>query len=105
MASSLVLPSAGSLAGQWVITDKGVSCRVRLETQEMSSANGYALTLLTPCPEQLLPASSVAWRPAPDGIELLAHDGSSTVFFSREGNHYRSDIWNDTGKILKRKAG
>ncbi|MDU3787792.1 MAG: AprI/Inh family metalloprotease inhibitor, partial [Serratia marcescens] len=50
----------------------------------------------------VLPQEPVAWRPAPDGIALLDKDGLTVLFFSQEDDHYRSQIWAETGKILKR---
>ena len=48
----------------------------------------------------------LAWRPAPDGISLLDHEGTTLVFFSQEAGGYRSDIASDQGMRLRRqKAG
>ncbi|EBL6669115.1 protease, partial [Salmonella enterica] len=54
------------------------------------------------CKHIVLPELPAAWRPAPDGIDLLNHDGMSILFFSQDGESYRSNIWDKQGKILKR---
>ncbi|EFO1665478.1 AprI/Inh family metalloprotease inhibitor [Escherichia coli] len=102
MASSLVLPPADSLSGQWTVTDKSNSCIIQLSTESVESANGYRLSISPSCGYVGLPEATVAWRPMPDGIALLDCDGSTVLFFSREGEHYRSQIWDNSGKVLKR---
>lgn len=102
MASSLVLPSADSLSGQWTLTDESNSCIIQLSAESDKSANGYQLSVSPNCAHAILPETAVAWRPAPDGIALLDREGLSVLFFSREGEHYRSHIWERAGKILKR---
>lgn len=102
MASSLVLPSAGSLSGQWTVTDESNSCTLHLRAESVESANGYKLSILSSCSPEVLPQVPAAWRPTPDGIALLDSDGLTVLFFSREGEQYRSQIWDDSGKVLKR---
>ncbi|CBJ48041.1 protease inhibitor [Erwinia amylovora ATCC 49946] len=102
MASSLVLPSAASLSGQWTVVDKSSSCDVQLTAERFEAANGYKLSISPGCDPSVLPETPEAWRPAPDGIALLNGDGLTVLFFSREGEHYRSQIWQQTGKILKK---
>ena len=43
MASSLVLPSAETLSGQWTVSDKSKSCVVQLNAESVESAGGYSL--------------------------------------------------------------
>jgi len=102
MASSLVLPSAETLSGQWTVSDKSKSCVVQLNAESVESAGGYSLKFLSDCMPDVLPQEPVAWRPAPDGIALLDKDGLTVLFFSQEDDHYRSQIWAETGKFLKR---
>ncbi|ECI4012244.1 protease [Salmonella enterica subsp. salamae] len=102
MASSLVLPPAGSLSGQWTVTDESNSCIIQLSAESVESANGYQLSVSPNCAHAVLPETTVAWRPTPDGIALLDKDGLTVLFFSREGEHYRSQIWDNSGKVLKR---
>ncbi|MFZ4835294.1 AprI/Inh family metalloprotease inhibitor [Rouxiella sp. Mn2063] len=102
MASSMVLPSAESLSGEWTVADKAQSCVVHLSAQSDQSANGFQLRLLSDCPHDVLPQAPVAWRPTPDGIALLDKEGLTVVFFSQDGEHYRSQIWDSAGKILTR---
>ena len=102
MASSLVLPSAESLSGQWTVTDESNSCSLHLSAESVESANGYKLRVLSICSPEVLPQIPSAWRPAPDGIALLDNEGLTVLFFSREGEHYRSQIWDNSGKVLRR---
>jgi len=102
MASSMALPSAESLSGEWTVVDKTQSCVVHLSAQSVESANGYQLRVLPNCSQDVLPQAPVAWRPTPDGIALLDNAGLTVLFFSQEGEHYRSQIWDSAGKILKR---
>lgn len=88
MASSLVLPTAQSLAGQWQVADGQQQCRVEFLVSEQQGTNGYELRDREQCLKNLFAAEVVGWRPAPDGIALLQADGSSWVFFSREGEVY-----------------
>lgn len=88
MASSLVLPSAQSLAGQWQLTDRQQQCRVEFLAGEQQGVNGYQLRDREHCLKNRFAAEVVGWRPAPDGIALLQADGSTWVFFSREGAVY-----------------
>lgn len=104
MASSLVLPSPKSLAGQWTVVDKANSCDVHLKAESFEQANGYKLTVSPACTQDVFPEAPEAWRPTPDGIALLARDGRTLLFFSQEGEHYRSQIWEETGKVLIKKA-
>ncbi|HAT3781507.1 AprI/Inh family metalloprotease inhibitor [Serratia marcescens] len=102
MTNNLLLPSAISISGHWTITDKSNSCTIHLSEENVESANGYKLIILSTCSPEILPQVPVAWRPTPDGIALLDQDGLSVLFFSREGMHYRSHIWERTGKVLKK---
>ncbi len=80
MASSLVLPSAETLSGQWTVSDKSKSCVVQLNTEGVESAGGYSLKFLSDCTPDVLPQEPVAWRPAPDGIALLDKEGADCTF-------------------------
>ncbi len=102
MASSLVLPFAESLSGQWTVTDKSNSCIIQLSAESVESVSGYRLNVSPNCVHPVLPEATMAWRPSPDGIALLDSDGLTVLFFSWEGEHYRSQIWDNSGKVLKR---
>lgn len=104
MANSMVLPSVESLAGQWRIIDRENSCDIHLKAEGFEPASGYKLSISSDCVPNILPETPEAWRPTPDGIALLNRDGLTTQFFSREGEHYRSQIWGNTGKILERNG-
>ncbi|MFI0488239.1 MAG: protease inhibitor Inh/omp19 family protein [Yersinia sp. (in: enterobacteria)] len=103
MASSLVLPTPESLSGQWTVVEQANSCVVHLRAESFKQANGYKLSVSPNCAHDLLPEATEAWRPTPDGIAFLDRDGLTVLFFSREGEHYRSQIWEETGKVLKKK--
>ncbi len=101
MASSLVLPSAQSLAGQWQVADAEQQCQIEFLAGEQSEINGYSLVDRQHCLEKVLTAEVVGWRPAPDGIALLRADGSTLAFFSRDGDIYRNQLGADDGLTLK----
>lgn len=66
MASSLVLPSAQSLAGQWLVANAEQQCQIEFLAGEQSEINGYSLVDRQHCLEKVLTAEVVGWRPAPD---------------------------------------
>lgn len=101
MASSLVLPSAQSLAGQWQVANAEQQCQIEFLAGEQSEINGYSLVDRQHCLEKVLTAEVVGWRPAPDGIALLRADGSTLAFFSRDGDIYRNQLDADDGLTLK----
>lgn len=101
MASSLVLPSAQSLAGQWQVANAEQQCQIEFLAGEQSEINGYSLVDRQHCLEKVLTAEVVGWRPAPDGIALLRADGSTLAFFSRDGDIYRNQLGTDDGLTLK----
>lgn len=104
MASSLVLPSAQSLAGQWQVADAQQQCQIEFLASEQSATNGYHLVDRQGCLKKVLTAEVVGWRPAPDGIALLQADGSTLAFFSRDGDVYRNQPGADGGLTLKALA-
>ncbi|WP_261247708.1 protease inhibitor Inh/omp19 family protein [Serratia ficaria] len=104
MASSLVLPTAQSLVGQWQVADRERQCRIEFLASEQSAANGYRLVDRQRCLNKLFAAEVVGWRPAPDGIALLQADGSTLAFFSRDGEVYRNRLGADDGLTLKALA-
>ncbi|UJD78361.1 alkaline proteinase inhibitor [Serratia rubidaea] len=101
MASSLVLPSAQSLAGEWQVARGDTQCRVALRADKQPAANGYQLQDEQQCLQTLLTAPAAGWRPAPDGIALLQADGATLAFFSRDGDVYRHRIGDEDGLTLK----
>ena len=101
MASSLVLPSAQSLAGQWLVANAEQQCQIEFLAGEQSEINGYSWVDRQHCLEKVLTAEVVGWRPAPDGIALLRADGSTLAFFSRDGDIYRNQLGADDGLTLK----
>lgn len=104
MASSLVLPTAQSLAGQWQVADAEQQCQIVFSASEQSETNGYQLVDQQGCLKKVLAAEVVGWRPAPDGIALLQADGSTLVFFSRDGDIYRNQLGAADGLTLKALA-
>ncbi|VEA61385.1 SmaPI [Serratia plymuthica] len=101
MAGSLVLPSAQSLAGQWLIADAEQQCQIEFLAGEQSEINGYRLVDSQHCLKKVFKAEVAGWRPAPDGIALLQADGSTLAFFSRDGESYRNQLGADDGLTLK----
>lgn len=104
MASSLILPTAQSLAGQWQVADAEQQCQIVFSASEQSETNGYQLVDQQGCLKKVLAAEVVGWRPAPDGIALLQADGSTLVFFSRDGDIYRNQLGAADGLTLKALA-
>ncbi|KFB87505.1 alkaline proteinase inhibitor [Serratia grimesii] len=104
MASSLILPTAQSLAGQWQVADAEQQCQIVFSASEQSETNGYQLVDQQGCLEKVLAAEVVGWRPAPDGIALLQADGSTLVFLSRDGGIYRNQLGAADGLTLKALA-
>ncbi|CAI0898181.1 MAG: protease inhibitor Inh/omp19 family protein [Serratia proteamaculans] len=101
MASSLVLPTARSLAGQWQVADAQQQCQIEFLASEQSATNGFQLVDRQNCLKKVLTAEVVGWRPAPDGIALLQADGSTLAFFSRDGDIYRNQPGAGDGLTLK----
>ncbi|USQ47703.1 protease inhibitor Inh/omp19 family protein [Serratia marcescens] len=92
MASSLVLPSAETLSGQWTVSDKSKSCVVQLNAESVESAGGYSLKFLSDCTPDVLPQEPVAWRPAPDGIALLEGWADRTFLLSGRRSLSQPDL-------------
>jgi len=91
MASSLSLPSATSLAGNWLIKNDKKNCVVTLSHINLPEANGYQLFKGDDnCGDVIVP-DTVAWRPEPDGIALLNAHGSTLMFFAGYKTHFQLD--------------
>ncbi len=91
MASSLALPSATSLAGNWLIEHDRQTCVVILSDVSLREANGYQLTTAGDRCAGTIAQETVAWRPEPDGIALLNARGSTLMFFAGYKTHFRLD--------------
>ena len=106
VGSSLPLPHPKDLVGDWILSFDRQFCAIHFWIDEIPQANGFRLTIDARAGACTFPMNAVAWRPAPDGISLLDHDGTTLVFFSQEAGGYRSDIASDQGMRLRRqKAG
>lgn len=103
MGSSLPLPHPKDLVGDWVLSDRQQFCVIHLWIDEIPQANGYRMTIDARAGACNFPIDAVAWRPAPDGISLLDHEGATLIFFSQDVGGYRSDISTDHGMRLQRK--
>ncbi|WP_139115716.1 AprI/Inh family metalloprotease inhibitor [Pseudomonas sp. 25 R 14] len=101
MASSLVLPSAQQLAGQW-------SVHVQQNAEQRCSFTlqvfGHALTGGAECLSRWLEGSVAGWIPTPDGIAVVSEEGRKLLFFSRQGDHYSSKVSADLTLLLTRTA-
>jgi len=95
MASSLALPAATSLAGDWVIAHNQKNCEVILSDARHPESNGYQLTITGDDCGETIAADTVAWRPEPDGIALLNAHGSTLMFFAGYKTHFQL---NDSAK-------
>jgi len=91
MASSLALPTATSLAGDWLIAHNQKTCEVILSDVRHPESNGYQLTTAGADCDGVVVADTVAWRPEPDGIALLNTHGSTLMFFAGYKTHFQFD--------------
>lgn len=82
-----ILPEPVQFAGDWVISAAEVSVAVTLSTRPAAASAGAPAWALETrgSLEALGLRSARAWRPAPDGIALVAADGATVAFFSTEG--------------------
>lgn len=103
-AEILPIPLPESLKGDWVILAGDSLCDITLSTEKMPEANGLKLTANNYQGGCKILTTAVAWRPYPDGISILDKEGLSIVFFSRDQEIYRSEIYGNSGIILKRKT-
>ncbi len=103
LGSSLPLPHPKDLVGDWIVSDARQFCAIHLWIDEIPQANGYRLTIDARAGACTFPLDAVAWRPAPDGISLLDHEGTTLIFFSQEAGGYRSQIASEHGMRLQRK--
>ncbi|MDF0732625.1 AprI/Inh family metalloprotease inhibitor [Pseudomonas entomophila] len=82
MASSLLLPNAAQLAGDWRLYPQSQAadgCALRLAASE-GAVHGDLV-----CAERLLGLRPGSWLVTPDTLALVAADGATGVHFSREG--------------------
>lgn len=71
-------------AGAWTVqTDGRDVCVLTLKADR--TTHGYAVTPPETC-HKVLPGRPVAWRPTPDGMQLLKADGTPVVAFNRWSN-------------------
>lgn len=103
IADTPPLPHPKDLVGEWVVFDSTRVCGVRFWIDAILQANGYRMTIDPLGGACTIPLDAVAWRPAPDGISMLDHEGTTLIFFSREDGGYRSDIFTNDGLRLRRK--
>ncbi|WP_256660324.1 AprI/Inh family metalloprotease inhibitor [Pseudomonas sp. RIT623] len=82
MASSLLLPNAAQMAGDWTLQPEeqgGQSCNLRLGATEGEIEGDLD------CARDLLGLRPGSWLVTPDTLALVGGDGSSVVHFNREG--------------------
>lgn len=83
------LPEPAQLAGTWVIVAGERAVTVSLSTNPAEigdiGAPAWVLGARSGALEALGLEPAIAWRPAPDGIALVAADGVTVVFFSADG--------------------
>ncbi|MDY4301648.1 AprI/Inh family metalloprotease inhibitor [Pseudomonas salmasensis] len=78
MASSLVLPTAAQLAGQWELKQQDQVCALKLVEQANALEGDIA------CVEQWLGDKPQTWSPTPDGIWLFNAEGSGITHLNRQ---------------------
>jgi len=82
MASSLLLPNAAQMAGDWTLypeQQQAQACNLHL------GANEGEIEGDLDCARDLLGLRPGSWLVTPDTLALVGGDGSSVVHFSREG--------------------
>jgi hypothetical protein len=82
MIDSQKLSPAISFAGTWNIESEDGICPVSLTTVWVENANAYRLLDPDGCLAMTIGAHAVAWRPAPDGLDLVGPDRLSVGFFA-----------------------
>ena len=83
-----ILPEPSQLTGDWVISGADTSIVVGLSARPAAlraGAQAWTLELRSGALESVGLEAARAWRPAPDGIALVADDGATVAFFSAEG--------------------
>lgn len=84
LQASLRMAEPSEIAGPRLVIGVNVRCGIRLTLDRIESANGWRVTDSEGCLATLLPGA-IAWRPAPDGIDLAGADGLTVVHFDAEG--------------------
>ncbi len=84
LRGSLRMAEPRELAGPWLVIGVNTRCRVQLTAERVESANGWRVTDVGGCLGGVVPGV-VAWRAAPDGMELADADGLTLVFFDANG--------------------
>lgn len=87
MASSLKLPSANELSGEWQLRSEEQQCEIVLRDTRLAEGI-WRLEGDAHCLNALFASVPVGWRPAPDGITLTREHGQSVAFFSKEKEGY-----------------
>jgi hypothetical protein len=78
MASSLVLPSSGQLAGHWQLHQQDQVCA--LDLLEPANRLGGDVG----CAEQWLGDKPLTWLPTPDGLWLMNAEGTGIAHLNRQ---------------------
>lgn len=99
MASSLMLLSPAQVAGNWTFYLQGAeqdACTVKLKKDRTFSAQAR-------CLHAWLGRTPTTWSPTPDGILLIAKDGTQSLFLAlREAGLYEGAVDGAKTLIMKR---
>ncbi|MES3153370.1 AprI/Inh family metalloprotease inhibitor [Sphingomonas faeni] len=90
MNDSQKLSPATSFAGPWRVESEDSICAVSLTTVWVENANAYRLLDPDGCLAKTIGAQAVAWRPAPDGLDLVGPDRLSVGFFAFDRTGFAS---------------
>lgn len=104
-ATSLRMAEPTEVAGSWNVSVPGRRCAVRFSTERVESANGYAIESGDACLGELVGKPVAGWRPAPDGIELVAGDRLTLVLFTDQGDGTGRATIAGVPATLERAAG
>lgn len=99
LIDSQKLSPATTFAGKWSVKSEGGTCHVSLTTVWVENSNAYRLLDPDGCLATTIDAHVVAWRPAPDGLDLVGPDRLSVGFFAFDKTGFAS-LRQSGGKVL-----
>lgn len=106
MASSLVLPNASDLSGQWQLqlnSSVVKVCGIELKSTAIKPNLTWHASGESSCLKQLLGSAPQGWRPTPDGITLTDGTGNALAFFERVQEGYEMTLPDNTGVVTLRR--
>jgi len=99
---SLRMAEPADVAGAWEVVIGTRTCPMTLRTERVETANAYVLNGGA-CLDGAVPATAVAWRPAPEGIELVGADRLTLVLFTDDGRGGGTAVVGTAPATLRRR--